>query len=174
MGHCKAEALCPELLRATPCFEVRNYLLYKNERVKGDGEELGQLLVPRPYRKGLEDKIEVKRISPNEIDQSNQGIRKIFARVGLPKEILMDQGSNFIFKLKEGVQLSVFGDSGHPFTIHKLWPSEQFKRTLTGKLKNFIADEPQKWNQVLPPLLLPVQETPQASVGLSSFGLPYS
>ncbi|XP_075785301.1 uncharacterized protein LOC142829504 [Pelodiscus sinensis] len=100
---------------------------------------------------------------------------KIFARVGLPRELLTDQGTNFTSQLFRQV-CTILG-------IHKLQTSvyhpqtdglvERFNRTLKGMLRRFSPAELQQWDLLLPPLLLAVREVPQASTQFSPFELLY-
>lgn len=100
---------------------------------------------------------------------------KIFTWVGLPKEILMDKGTNFRFSVLKGLfemlkikqlRTSVY----HPQRDELV---EQFNRPLKDMLKKFIMDEQWKWSQLIPPLIFAVCEAPPASLGFSPFELLY-
>ncbi|XP_044860608.1 uncharacterized protein LOC123363556 [Mauremys mutica] len=100
---------------------------------------------------------------------------KIFARVGLPREVLTDQGTNFTSKLFRQVcallgikklQTSVY----HPQMDGLV---ERFNRTLKGMLRRFPTQDLRRWDQLLPPLLLAIREVPQASTKFSPFELLY-
>ncbi|CAM4631962.1 unnamed protein product [Lepidochelys olivacea] len=102
-------------------------------------------------------------------------LMKIFARVGLPREILTDQGTNFTSKLFcqvcallgiKKLQTSVY----HPQTDGLV---ERFNRTLKGMLRRFPTQDLRQWDQLLPPLLLAIREVPQASTKFSPFELLY-
>ncbi|KAG6935241.1 Pr gag-pro-pol, partial [Chelydra serpentina] len=98
---------------------------------------------------------------------------KVFARVGLPREILTDQGTNFTSRLLQQVcellgikqlRTSVY----HPQTDGLV---ERFNRTLKAMLRKFPPEELRQWDQLLPPLLLAVREVPQSSTKFSPFEL---
>ncbi|XP_044843600.1 uncharacterized protein LOC123349509, partial [Mauremys mutica] len=102
-------------------------------------------------------------------------LMKIFSRVGLPREILTDQGTNFTSRLLQQVckllgvkqlRTSVY----HPQTDGLV---ERFNRTLKDMLKKFPPEELRHWDQFLPPLLLAIREVPQASTKFSPFELLY-
>ncbi|XP_039350382.1 uncharacterized protein LOC120374581 [Mauremys reevesii] len=100
---------------------------------------------------------------------------KVFARVGLPREILTDQGTNFTSRLLQQVcellgikqlRTSVY----HPQTDGLV---ERFNRTLKEMLRRFPQEDLRRWDQLLPPLLLAVREVPQSSTKFSPFELLY-
>ncbi|XP_075762946.1 uncharacterized protein LOC142819454 [Pelodiscus sinensis] len=102
-------------------------------------------------------------------------LMKLFSRVGLPREILTDQGTNFtsrvmselcrLFQIKS-IRTSVY----HPQTDGLV---ERFNRTLKGMLRRFTEQDPRDWDTLLPALLFAVREAPQASTGFSPFELLY-
>jgi transposase InsO family protein len=96
----------------------------------------------------------------------------IFARLGIPKEILTDQGSNFqsqllaeLYKLLhvEAIQTSPY----HPQTDGLV---ERFNQTLKQMLKKTAAEE---GNKLIPFLLFTFREVPQESTGIAPFELLY-
>uniref|UniRef100_K7EW93 Integrase catalytic domain-containing protein n=1 Tax=Pelodiscus sinensis TaxID=13735 RepID=K7EW93_PELSI len=100
---------------------------------------------------------------------------KIFSRVGIPGEILTDQGTNFTSALMrelcrllrvKTLRTSVY----HPQTDGLV---ERFNRTLKGMLRKFVEEEPKEWDRALPALLFAIREVPQASTGFSPFELLY-
>lgn len=92
--------------------------------------------------------------------------------MGLPQEILTDQGTNVTSKLMAEVcrllnirilKTLVY----HPQTDGLV---ERFNRTLKVMLWKVVGDDPQQWDKLLPTLLLTVREMPQASTGFSTTG----
>ena len=100
---------------------------------------------------------------------------QFFSRVGFPREILTDQGTNFMSKLlKEVYQLlgirSLRTTPYHPQTDGL---TERFNQTLKQMLRKFVDDTGSDWDQWLPYLLFAYREVTQASSGFSPFELLY-
>lgn len=100
---------------------------------------------------------------------------QLFSRVGVPREILTDQGTNFNSKFMKQVY-SLLGIKGirttpyHPQTDGMV---ERFNQTLKAMLRKFVSDTGADWDQWLPYLLFAYREVPQASTGYSPFELLY-
>ena len=109
-------------------------------------------------------------------------IIKIFARVGVPEDILTDQESQFISQL--------LADLYHPLHIYSIWTSpyhpqtdgliECFNQMLKSMLQKAVANEGKNWDKliiiiiiIIPYLLFAYREVPQASTGFSPFELLY-
>ncbi|CAM5122254.1 unnamed protein product [Eretmochelys imbricata] len=99
----------------------------------------------------------------------------IFARVGLPKEILTDQGTPFMSKLMKDLctllhihtlRTSIY----HPQTDGLV---ERFNRTLKAMIRKVVSQDGKDWDTLLPYLMFAIQEVPQASTGFSPFELLY-
>ena len=100
---------------------------------------------------------------------------KVFARVGVPREILTDQGSNFTSKLLAetyrllGIQ-PIRTSPYHPQTDGLV---ERFNQTLKAMLRKAASEDGKDWDKLLPYLLFAYREVPQASTGFSPFELIY-
>ena len=100
---------------------------------------------------------------------------KFFSRVGMPKEILTDQGSNFVSQfLTEIYRLLHI----HPIRTTPYHPQtdglvERFNKTLKSLLWKAAVDVGKDWDKLLPYLLFAYQEVLQASTGFSPFELLY-
>ena len=99
----------------------------------------------------------------------------IFSRMGIPQEILTDQGSNFQSKLLgelynllhvEALRTSPY----HPQTDGLV---ERFNQTLKQMLKKTASSEGKDWDKLIPYLLFAYREVPQESTGFSPFELLY-
>lgn len=100
---------------------------------------------------------------------------KIFSRVGLPKEILTDQGSNFqselLAELYRLLHISPLRTTPyHPQTDGLV---ERFNKTLKDMLKKAAVEEGKDWDKLIPYLLFVYREVPQESSGFSPFELLY-
>uniref|UniRef100_A0A8C5R7L0 Gypsy retrotransposon integrase-like protein 1 n=1 Tax=Leptobrachium leishanense TaxID=445787 RepID=A0A8C5R7L0_9ANUR len=100
---------------------------------------------------------------------------QVFARVGIPKEILTDQGTPFVSRLMkelchllkiQALKTSVY----HPQTDGLV---ERFNRTLKGMLRKVVNREGKDWDMLLPYLLFAIREIPQSSTRFSPFELLY-
>ena len=99
----------------------------------------------------------------------------IFSRVGVPANLLSDQGTNFTSKLMEEVcqLLGIKKLKTTPYHPQANGLVERFNGTLKAMLKKLSADEPDAWDRYLPYLLFAYREVPQASTGFSPFELLY-
>ena len=100
---------------------------------------------------------------------------KVFSRVGVPQEFLMDQGSNFTSQLLAELYRLLHI---HPIRTSPYHPQtdglvEQFNQTLKSMLRKAITDERKDWDKLVPYLLIAYREVPQASTGFSPFELLY-
>ncbi|KAL3977676.1 G protein-coupled receptor [Sarotherodon galilaeus] len=100
---------------------------------------------------------------------------QMFSRVGIPKEILTDQGSNFTSNLLKEVYklLGITGIKTSPYHPQTDGLVERFNKTLKSMLRRFVRESGKDWDQWLPFLLFAYREVPQASTGFSPFQLLY-
>uniref|UniRef100_A0A8C5M0U9 ribonuclease H n=1 Tax=Leptobrachium leishanense TaxID=445787 RepID=A0A8C5M0U9_9ANUR len=99
----------------------------------------------------------------------------MFSRVGIPKEILTDQGTPFMSRVMrelcklmgiKQLRTSVY----HPQTDGLV---ERFNKTLKSMLRKVIDRDGRNWDLLLPYLMFSIREVPQASTGFSPFELLY-
>ena len=104
-----------------------------------------------------------------------EALVEIFARHGIPEEILTDLGKNFTSALL-GELFKLIGTKAlrttpyHPQTDGLV---ERFNRTLKSMLRRVLNGEKRDWDQMLPFVLFAYREVPQATVGFSPFELLY-
>ena len=99
----------------------------------------------------------------------------LFSRVGVPREILTDQGSNFMSKLLGELYRLLHV---HPIKTSPYHPQtdglvERFNGTLKTMLRKTVGAEGKDWVKLLPYLLFAYREVPQATSGFSPFELLY-
>ena len=99
----------------------------------------------------------------------------LFSRVGIPEEILMDQGSNFMSVLLQEIYqlLSISRIRMSPYHPQTDGLVERFSGTLKAMMKKFTSKNKKDWDEHLPYLLFAYREAPQESTGFSPFELLY-
>ena len=100
---------------------------------------------------------------------------KILSRVGLPREILTDQGANFMSQLLSRVHefLRIKPIRTSPYHPQTDGLVERFNQTLKAMIRKMTYSEGRSWDQLLPYVLFSYREVPQASTGFSPFELLY-
>ena len=111
------------------------------------------------------------------IDAENiaEELVKMFARVGIPDEILTDQGSNFTSQLLTELyrMLHVHAIRTSPYHPQTDGLVERFNQTLKSMLRKAATKENKDWDKLLPYVLFAYREVPQTSTGFSPFELLY-
>ena len=99
----------------------------------------------------------------------------IFARVGIPKEILTDQGSNFTSQLLAELYrlLKVSAIRTSPYHPQTDGLVERFNQTLKEMLRKSAQEDGKDWDKLIPYVLFAYREVPQESTGYSPFELVY-
>ncbi|KAJ8018540.1 hypothetical protein HOLleu_43415 [Holothuria leucospilota] len=104
-----------------------------------------------------------------------EALVKFFTKVGLPKQVQHDQGSNFTSGLFKQVLQSlgveqIVSTAYHPQTQGAL---ERYHQTLKSMLRKFRHDFQDDWDKGVDLLLFATRETPNESTGFSPFELIY-
>lgn len=99
----------------------------------------------------------------------------IFSRVGVPQEILSDQGTNFMSDLMTELcrLLQIKKLSTTPYHPMANGLVENFNGVLKKMLKAYAQSEPCKWDQYIPYILFAYREVPNESTGFAPFELLY-
>ena len=99
----------------------------------------------------------------------------VFTRVGIPREILSDQGTQFMSGLMREVSrlLSVKQLTTTPYHPACNGLVERFNGTLKQMLRKMSTERPKDWDRYVGALLFAYREAPQASLGFSPFELLY-
>ena len=104
-----------------------------------------------------------------------EALLKIYSRVGIPEEVLTDQGTQFMSECMQEISrlLSIKGLTSTPF--HPIFNGlfERWNRTLKSMLKRLCQDQPKQWHRLINPVLFANREVPQESTGFSPFQLLY-
>ncbi|XP_035664608.1 uncharacterized protein LOC118408091, partial [Branchiostoma floridae] len=98
-----------------------------------------------------------------------------FSRVGIPEELLTDQGANFmstvITQLCE--QLGIHKLRTSPYHPQTNGVCERFNGTLKAMLRKLVSDDAKDWDEYLPHICFAYRETPCSSTGFSPFELTF-
>ena len=104
-----------------------------------------------------------------------EALVEIYARVGIPSEVLTDCGTQFTSDVMKEVSrlLSIrqlTSTPHHPICNGLI---ERFNGTLKQMLKRMCSEKPRDWDRYVGPLLFAIREAPQESLGFSPFELLY-
>ena len=130
------------------------------------------ILVICDYATRYPEAVPLKSIEAERIAEE---LIKLFARVGIPEEILTDQGSNFTSQLLAELYRML---RVHPIRTSPYHPQtdglvERFNQTLKAMLRRAAVTEGTDWDKMVPYLLFAYREVPQTSTGFSPFELIY-
>uniref|UniRef100_A0A1X7U952 Reverse transcriptase n=1 Tax=Amphimedon queenslandica TaxID=400682 RepID=A0A1X7U952_AMPQE len=100
---------------------------------------------------------------------------ELFARYGIPEEILTDQGSNFTSSLLGELYhlMGVKAIKTSPYHPQTDGLVERFNRTLKSMLRKVLEGERKNWDHMIPYVLFAYREVPQSTLGFSPFELLY-
>ena len=119
---------------------------------------------------------------PEAIPMKNQeaesvanALLSLFSRVGIPKELLTDQGSNFMSELMQEVcrLLKISKLRTSPYHAMSNGLCEKFNGVLKKMLGAYAKSQPAKWDEYIPYILFAYREVPSYSIGFSSLELLY-
>ncbi|KAL1263646.1 hypothetical protein QQF64_006385 [Cirrhinus molitorella] len=128
------------------------------------------ILVIVDYATRYPDAIPLRKATAKNIAQE---LFLLSSRVGIPAEILTNQGTPFMSRLMAEIcrllrvkqlRTSIY----HPQTDRLV---ERFNQTLKQMLRRVAAEDRRDWHRMLPYVLFGIREVPQASTGFTPFEL---
>ncbi|XP_064469691.1 uncharacterized protein LOC135384419 [Ornithodoros turicata] len=110
-----------------------------------------------------------------ESERVAEALVEMFSRVGVPREVLSDRGSNFTSEMMREVDrlLSVKHLTTTPYHPIANGLVEKFNGTFKQMLRRMCAERPKDWDRYVAALLFAYREVPQTSLGFSPFELLY-
>jgi hypothetical protein len=104
-----------------------------------------------------------------------EALIEIFSRVGVPDEILSDQGTQFTADVMREVLrlLSVSQLHSTPYHPQTNGLVEKFNSTIKTMLKKLMSEKPRDWDRYIPGALFAYREIPQEATGFAPFELLY-
>jgi len=124
------------------------------------------------YATRYPEAVALKNISTTTVAEA---LVSIFSRVGIPEEVLSDQGTQFTSHLMKevGRMLSMKQLTTTPYHPQCNGLVERFNGTLKTMLKRMCAERPKDWDRYIDALLFAYREAPQESLGFAPFELLY-
>ena len=124
------------------------------------------------YATRYPEAVALKRIDTETVAEA---LIEIYSRVGVPREVLSDQGKQFTSDLMKEVSrlLSVKQLTTTPYHPSCNGLVERFNGTLKAMLRKCCEEQPKQWNRFIPALLFAYRDTVQDSTGYSPFQLLY-
>ncbi|KAK7495409.1 hypothetical protein BaRGS_00013348 [Batillaria attramentaria] len=110
-----------------------------------------------------------------EAERVAEALREMWTRLGVPREVLTDNGAQFASELMSEVNrlLCIRGLTTTPYHAQCNGLVERFNGTLKAMLRKLCQDRPRDWDRFVPALLFAYREVPQESLGFSPFELLY-
>ena len=104
-----------------------------------------------------------------------QALITVFARVGLPREIIHDRGTNFMSHVVTDMctKLGISKIPATPYHQQTNGLTERFIGTMKLMIKSLSEDERNNWDKQLPLFMFAYREVPCESTGYSPFHLLY-
>ncbi|GFS14443.1 zinc finger protein [Elysia marginata] len=102
-------------------------------------------------------------------------LRNIYSRLGVPEEVLSDQGTQFMSDCMKEVcrLLGIKQKATTPYHPMCNGIVERFDATLKTCLRRLCSEQPRQWHRYINPLLFAYREVPQESTHFAPFELLY-
>ncbi|XP_041482248.1 uncharacterized protein LOC121429309 [Lytechinus variegatus] len=110
-----------------------------------------------------------------EAERVAEALVEIFSRLGVPNQILSDNGTQFVSGVMKEAARLLGVSQFHTTPYHPManGACERFNGTLKQMLRRMCQECPKDWDRYLPALLFAYREVPHESLGYSPFELMY-
>ena len=124
------------------------------------------------YATRYPEAVPLKKITTEAVAEA---LLDIYSRVGIPEEVLTDQGTQFMSECMQEVSrlLSIKGLTSTPYHPICNGLVERWNGTLKSMIKRLCQDQPKQWHRLINPVLFAYREVPQESTRFSPFQLLY-
>ena len=124
------------------------------------------------YATRYPEAVALKGISTQEVAEA---LCKIFSRVGVPSQIVSDQGTQFVSDVMKEVYrlLSIQHLTSTPYHPQCNGLVERFNGTLKSMLRKLCVERPTDWDRYLEAVLFAYREVKQDTLGFAPFELLY-
>ena len=126
----------------------------------------------RSYATRYPKAVPLKKITTEALAEA---LLNIYSRVGIPEEVLTDQGTQFMSECMQEVSrlLSIKSLTSTPYHTICNGLVERWNGTLKSMLKRLCQEKQKQWHRLINPVLFAYREVPQESTGFSPFQLLY-
>ena len=124
------------------------------------------------YATRYPEAVPLKKITTEAVAEA---LLDIYSRVGIPEEVLTDQGTQFMSECMQEVSrlLSIKGLTSTPYHPICNGLVERWNETLKSMIKRLCQNQPKQWHRLINPVLFAYREVPQESTGFSPFQMLY-
>ncbi|KAL8574729.1 hypothetical protein ACOMHN_023933 [Nucella lapillus] len=100
-----------------------------------------------------------------------EALWQMWTRVGIPKEVLTDMGTQFVSRVMDQVNrlVGIRSQTTTPYPTQAIGLVERFNATLKQMLKRLCQEHPKDWDRFVPAVLFAYREVPQESMRFSPF-----
>lgn len=133
---------------------------------------MGYVLTMVDYATHYPEAVALKNIDAETVAEA---MITMFSRVGIPEEVLSDQGSQFLSGVMQQVSRLLSMTQLVTLVYHPMCNGhvEKLNSTLKAMLKRMCSERPKDWDHYLPALLFAYRELPYESLGFAPFELLY-
>ena len=112
------------------------------------------------YATRYPEAVPLKKITTEAVAEA---LLDIYSRLGIPEEVLTDQGTQFMSECMQEVSrlLSIKGLTSTPYHPICNGLVERWNGTLKSMLKRLCQDQPKQWHRLINPVLFAYREVPQ-------------
>lgn len=119
--------------------------------------------------------VEAKPLKTTKTEEVVENMWEMWTRLGVPKEVLTDRGTNFVGDLSTEMNrlLGIKGIRTSPRHAQCNGLVEKMNGTLKAMIRRLCQEQPKEWDRFIPALLFAYREVPQESLQFSPFELLY-